>query len=60
MITVLTPQQHGLSHVFIAEFTSLEDRKYYLEQDPAHLAFVASVGSVVADATVVDFMPGVF
>lgn len=42
------------------EFENEEDRKYYLEKDPAHLAFVASVGAVVKKAQVVDFTPGVF
>lgn len=41
------------------EFESEEDRKYYLEQDPAHLAFVQSIGAVVERIQVVDFTPGV-
>ncbi len=42
------------------EFENEEDRKYYLEKDPAHLAFVESIGSVVKKAQVVDFTVGVF
>jgi hypothetical protein len=42
------------------EFDNEEDRKYYLEKDPAHLAFVKSVGAVVKKVQVVDFTPGVF
>jgi hypothetical protein len=42
------------------EFENEEDRKYYLEKDPAHLAFVESIGSVLKKAQVVDFTVGVF
>jgi len=35
------------SHGFVVEFESEEDRKYYLEKDPAHLAFVESVKPLV-------------
>jgi hypothetical protein len=50
----------GITHAFIEEFENEEDRKYYLEKDPAHLEFVKSVGGVVKRAQVVDFTPGVF
>ncbi|KAF4618419.1 hypothetical protein G7Y89_g14884 [Cudoniella acicularis] len=49
----------GITHAFIEEFENEEDRKYYLEKDPAHLAFVKSVGGVVKRAQVVDFTPGI-
>ncbi len=52
--------QAGISHVFVSEFESDGDRKYYLEKDPAHLAFVQSIAGVVAKVQVVDFSPGVF
>jgi hypothetical protein len=52
--------QNGVTHVFVIEFENEEDRKYYLEKDPAHLGFVGSIGGVVAKAQVVDFVPGVF
>jgi hypothetical protein len=44
------------------EFENEEDRKYYVERDPAHLAFVESIGSAVKEeqAQAVDFTPGVF
>lgn len=52
--------QNGISHVFVSEFESEEDRRYYLEEDPAHLAFVKSLSGIVAKAQVVDFCPGAF
>ncbi|EOO03409.1 putative stress responsive a b barrel domain protein [Phaeoacremonium minimum UCRPA7] len=50
----------GITHAFVSEFDSEEDRRYYLEKDPAHLAFVKSISGVVSKAQVVDFSPGVF
>ncbi|KAE9371885.1 stress responsive A/B barrel domain protein [Stipitochalara longipes BDJ] len=50
----------GLTHIFVVQLENEEDRKYYLEKDPAHLAFVKSIGGVVKKAQVVDFTPGVF
>lgn len=44
----------------MVELEDEEDRKYYLEKDPAHLSFVKSIGGVVARAQVVDFVPGAF
>jgi hypothetical protein len=42
------------------EFENDDDRTYYLDQDPAHLAFKKSIGTVVKKVQVVDFTPGVF
>jgi hypothetical protein len=47
-----------MTHIFVVELESEEDRKYYLEKDPAHLAFVGSIGNVVEKVQVVDFSPG--
>ncbi|KAI6868207.1 hypothetical protein KC318_g18629 [Hortaea werneckii] len=57
-----SPEGHqgGFSHGFVSEFQSEEDRKYYLEQDPAHLEFVASLKGIVGNVRVVDFEPGKF
>jgi hypothetical protein len=44
----------------VTEFENEEDRRYYLESDPAHRAFVESIGGIVVKAQVVDFVPGVF
>lgn len=56
----LTRHQGGITHAFISEFESEEDRKYYLKEDPAHLAFVKSLGAVMKKAQVIDFTPGIF
>ncbi|KAI9717067.1 MAG: hypothetical protein M1812_005002 [Candelaria pacifica] len=53
-------QQGGFSHGFVVEFDNEEDRKYYLEKDPAHLGFVKSIEGIVESARIVDFEPGVF
>lgn len=52
-------EQGAFTHGFVSEFQSEEDRKYYLEQDPAHLEFVASLKDIVQNVRVVDFEPGV-
>ncbi|KAI4861127.1 stress responsive A/B barrel domain protein [Hypoxylon rubiginosum] len=52
--------QNGLTHAFIAQFENEEDRKYYLEADPAHREFVTSIKDIVDKAQVIDFTPGVF
>ncbi|OTA65983.1 dabb-domain-containing protein [Hypoxylon sp. EC38] len=52
--------QGGITHAFIAQFESEEDRKYYLEKDPAHLEFIASVKDLLDKSQVVDFTPDVF
>ncbi|KUJ15011.1 uncharacterized protein LY89DRAFT_686591 [Mollisia scopiformis] len=50
----------GMTHIFVEEFENEQDREYYLNKDPVHLAFVKSIGDVVKTAQVVDFTPGVF
>ncbi|EXF79475.1 stress responsive A/B Barrel domain-containing protein [Colletotrichum fioriniae PJ7] len=52
--------QDGITHIFVAEFESVEDRDYYLHKDPAHQAFMKQVGSAIIKARVTDFKPGVF
>lgn len=57
------PQDHqedGFTHAFISEFENPEDRKYFSESDPAHMAFIASMEGIVEKRQVVDFCPGVF
>jgi len=46
--------------VFVSEFENEQDRKYYLDKDPAHLEFVKSLKDVIAQARVVDFTPSEF
>jgi hypothetical protein len=52
--------QNGLTHAFIVEFDSEDDRNYYIANDPSHQAFKESIGSVVENATVLDFTDGLF
>ncbi|CBX93092.1 similar to stress responsive alpha-beta barrel domain-containing protein [Plenodomus lingam JN3] len=50
----------GLTHGFVVEFESAEDRDYYTHRDPAHQAFVQFVGPLVQGVKVLDYTPGVF
>ncbi|OAQ96770.1 hypothetical protein LLEC1_00645 [Akanthomyces lecanii] len=52
--------QHGITHAFVVEFASVEDRQYYVKEDPAHLAYVKKVFPRLAKPYVVDFTPGEF
>lgn len=42
------------------EFESEKDRKYYVEQDPAHQAFIKSLDGIMERARIVDYEPNVF
>lgn len=42
------------------EFSNADDRDYYVKTDPAHQAFIKSVGGLVDKAIVVDFSDGVY
>ncbi len=44
----------------MVEFASEEDRKYYVWEDPAHLAFKKSLKGLVEKVGVVDYTPGVY
>ncbi|CAM1509130.1 Fc.00g028690.m01.CDS01 [Cosmosporella sp. VM-42] len=50
----------GITHAFVVEFESVEDRDYYVKKDPEHLAFIKSLGGVLVKPQVIDFTPGVF
>lgn len=52
--------QGGFSHGFVSHFESEADRTYYLEEDPAHLAFVKSLDGIMQNIRVVDYSPGVY
>lgn len=52
--------QEGLSHGFVVQFRSNEDRDYYVDQDPAHQAFKNAAGPLIEKAVVFDFRDGVF
>ncbi|KAF5674966.1 stress responsive a b barrel [Fusarium heterosporum] len=51
-------KQDGITHGFVVEFNSAKDRDYYVNEDPAHQAFVEKVGGLVEKAIVVDFENG--
>jgi hypothetical protein len=50
----------GLTHGFVMQFETAEDRDYYVHKDPVHLAFSGSVGDKVDGVRVLDFEDGVF
>jgi hypothetical protein len=52
--------QGGFTHGFVSHFANEEDRRYYLEEDPAHLAFVKSLDGIIEHVRVVDYTPGVY
>ncbi|KAI6717245.1 stress responsive A/B barrel domain protein [Diplocarpon mali] len=52
--------QGGVQYIFVMEFANEEDRAYYLDKDPVHVAFKSSIGGVIKKVQVVDFVPGVF
>jgi len=49
-----------LTHGFVVEFESAEDRDYYVNKDPAHQDFVKFAGQFAQSVKVVDFIPGQF
>ncbi|KAF2467035.1 uncharacterized protein BDR25DRAFT_267824 [Lindgomyces ingoldianus] len=53
-------QQNGMTHAFVVQFLTLEDRDYYVNEDPVHRAFKDAASSVLEEAQVVDFIDGVF
>lgn len=52
--------QNGISHAFVLQFNSNEDRDYYVDSDPVHQAFKEAAGAIVEKTIVVDFQDGVF
>ncbi|KIH87317.1 hypothetical protein SPBR_05407 [Sporothrix brasiliensis 5110] len=52
--------QGGITHGFVVEFATAADRDYYAKNDPAHLAYAASLRALVTKAVVVDFADGVY
>ncbi|KAK7413184.1 hypothetical protein QQX98_007908, partial [Neonectria punicea] len=52
--------QGGITHAFVVEFASEEDREYYVTKDPAHQEFIKGLLALVDKAQVIDFTPGTF
>ncbi|KAI0121958.1 stress responsive A/B barrel domain protein [Daldinia grandis] len=51
-------KQLGMTHAFVFEFESDEDRAYYLHKDPAHSEFAQGVINLLDKLQAVDFTPG--
>ncbi|KIW41474.1 uncharacterized protein PV06_07029 [Exophiala oligosperma] len=52
--------QGGLTHGFVVEFASSEDRDYYVSKDPAHQAFIKKNGPRFDDVRVIDYEKDVY
>lgn len=53
-------EKNGITHAFVVEFASAEDRDYYVQKDPVHQDFVRSLDGIVEKAQVIDFTDRVF
>lgn len=49
-----------MTHAFIVQFHSNEDRNYYVDNDPVHKIFKEAAAPYLDKAMVVDFQEGVF
>jgi hypothetical protein len=52
--------QSGITHAFVVEFASAQDRDYYVEKDPAHRKFVRSLDGLLEKSQVIDYSNGSF
>lgn len=52
--------QRDMSHAFVLEFSTAEDRDYYVSKDPKHQEFVKSLSGLVVNAQVMDYTPGIY
>ncbi|KAN0112758.1 dabb domain containing protein [Hyaloscypha variabilis] len=58
-----SPEGHqvgAFTHGFVSHFANEADRKYYLEEDPAHKAFVKSLDGIIQNIRIIDYEPGAF
>ncbi|KAH7216140.1 stress responsive A/B barrel domain-containing protein [Fusarium oxysporum] len=46
--------QQGITHAFVIQFDSPEDRDYYALKDPVHLTVVAELGPLVEKVQIID------
>ena len=44
----------------MSHFANEEDRRYYLEEDPAHKAFMKTLDGIIQNIRIVDYESGVF
>ncbi|KAJ6447147.1 hypothetical protein O9K51_01922 [Purpureocillium lavendulum] len=54
------PHQNGLTHGFVVQFDSTEDRDYYVNDDPVHQGFKDLAGPIIEKVCVLDYTAGVF
>jgi hypothetical protein len=47
-----------MTHAFVAQFESREDRDYYVSKDPVHLELGPRIAPVVETFLCLDFTPG--
>jgi len=59
-IVVTDCSQKGLTHGFVVEFASKEDRDYYVSTDPSHKAFQKKNRPRFDDVRVIDYEKGVY
>lgn len=60
---MLILSQGGVTHAYVVEFHSEEDRDYYVNVDKVHSAYKEEVISYLLEGgstRIVDFTPGVF
>ncbi|ETS77634.1 hypothetical protein PFICI_09696 [Pestalotiopsis fici W106-1] len=55
-----TDRNGGFTHAWTNTFSSLDDRNYYLFEDPYHLAFEADMVYHLQDAFAFDFLPSTY
>ena len=56
----LRPCSYISKHAYVLTFRSVAERDYYLDRDPAHQIFKASIAEKVSDVLVFDFESGEF
>ncbi|KAI1109356.1 stress responsive A/B barrel domain-containing protein [Nemania sp. NC0429] len=49
--------QNGFTHCFLSKFNNEEDRKYYVEGDPAHLQIIDTLMPRLDKLQIMDFTP---
>ncbi|KAI0112221.1 stress responsive A/B barrel domain-containing protein [Nemania sp. FL0031] len=47
--------QNGIQYAFVVEFENTQDRDFYVNNDPAHKAFVTTLSPIIEKVIVVDY-----
>ncbi|KAF4339354.1 stress responsive A B barrel domain protein [Fusarium beomiforme] len=53
-LSITSSLKQGITHAFVIQFDSPEDRDYYALKDPVHLAVVAELGPLVEKVQIID------